>query len=169
MKRRIKWSLAIILIFIFINTCIVSGSDTTTQDISITVEAINEISVSSGTVDLVINSTNANVSAGENLFSVSDSSTTMSYTTNESSKKISASLDAEFTDIVLKINVSPNNNTSVTTHGDVILSIIPTDVLSGINNASDTDMITTYTAEVQPTASPNTGGQHTVTFTLTDA
>ena len=169
MKKRINWSLVLILIFILINTFIVSASDSATQDISITVEAINEISVSSGNVDLVINAANANISAGQALFSVSDNSTTMSYTTNESNKKISASLDSKFTDIVLKINVTPNSNNSVTTHGDVILSIIPTDILTGINNASDADMVTTYTAEIQPTVSPNSVEVHTVTFTLTDA
>ncbi|MFW5998878.1 MAG: hypothetical protein ACOC1O_04380 [bacterium] len=167
MKNTKKWLLFLTFILILFNTNIIFADTTATQDVSITVEPINEISVSSGTIDLVINADNASVSDG--IYSVSDSNTTLSYTTNESGKKISAELDSKFTNIALKIDVTPNENTSVSTD-EIILSTIANDIITGIDNSSDNEMIITYTAEVQSDVTPDESGEsNTVTFTLTDS
>ncbi|MFW5976859.1 MAG: hypothetical protein ACOCQS_02820 [Bacillota bacterium] len=165
-KSYINWKIGLILILIFFNTNMVSGEDSATQDISITVEPINEISVSSGTVDMVINAANAGVVAGDNLYSVSDSSTTLSYSTNESGKKISAELDSKFDDVMLEVELT---STSGSSEGKVGLTINPVDVITGIGNTSDKDEIITYTASAVSNTPPTSGEVNTVTFTLTDS
>ena len=163
----IKVGMISIILLLTVNSVAV-GANTASQDITVSVEPINEISVT-GTVNLTINTSSAGISAGDGTFTVTDSSSTMSYTTNESSKKITAALDGTFNNITFMVNVT---SSSATSEGDVPVSVTAVDVVTGLGNASDTGETITYTAEAQPNTAPNADGggeTNTITFTLTDA
>jgi len=163
---KIKWIGAMVLVFLMVFAGVAMAANTTTQDATITVEAINEISTSAGTVDITINAANASVTAGDSSFTVTDTNTTMSYTTNEASKKITAAIDADYAaGITLQVNVA---STSATSAGDVTLSTTAADVITGLGNAADSAETITYTATSTTSVAPNGGETHTVTFTLTD-
>ncbi len=121
------------------------AANSATQTVTFKVAEIDSISTSSDQVSLVINS----ATAGSDLLSVTDNSTTYSITTNGESRKITGSLSEDMpANTSLMINLAaPNGANSL---GNVSLNKNPRDLVNGIRRiAADKKAITyTFTASV---------------------
>lgn len=150
------------LIFVLALNLNLAAANTATQDVTVDVQAINELAVT-GSPSIVINADTAGVSAGDSNFEVADTSSYISFTTNEASKKITAALDAAFSGITLEVTVATDGGSS---SGLVTLSAADANVLS-LGNLAESDNTITYTASCDINKTP-ASEMHTVTFTLTD-
>jgi hypothetical protein len=136
----------------------VHAADTATQDIDITVQAVNEITVGT-TVTLNINSATAGGAPS------GTASSTYSITTNSAtSKKITAQLSAALTSgLTLSANLqAPSTGTST---GDTPLSTTPSDVVTSIEAVAATGLTIGYSATATVSVAPNTYSAD-VTYTI---
>lgn len=131
-----------------------------TQDVTIDVQAINVLAVSSGTVSLTINS----ATAGSQPDSDTDNSTSYDVTTNEAARKIVGSLDLAYTGSV-SLAVSLAAPTGGTSAGSVTLTTTNQDLVSGFGNLAETGHQITYVASSTVTDAPS-NQTNTVTFTI---
>ena len=166
-----RYAASLILFLLLIGGGYVQADNTATQDININVEPINELSVdSAGTLNIDVNADTADVSAGDDSFTVIDDSTTMSYTTNQENMNITAKLDNSFiNNIEIDLKITPESNTEVEySENSIELSNnTARDIITDINNASDSNMIIEYEITVYPETS-DVLEHNTVIFTLTD-
>lgn len=132
------------------------------QSVTVDVDAINEISVSADPGSLVINS----ATAGSQPDDATDASTTYNITTNESSRKIVGSLDADYaTGITLKVTLAAPAGAS--SAGQQTLSLAtPVDLVTGISQLAEQTKLITYVASATVSADPASAESHTVTFTI---
>lgn len=153
-------SILIIVLLLISFTHIIEAGNTTTQNINITVSTINEISISDNEVDLLVNAP----SSGSTLDKVSDSSTTIAYSTNETDQKITAQLDEAMPPgLTLMVEVTSTAGNSV---GQVMLEDTSKDVINGLSNVSESGETVTYTLIPDMYAEPLTKS-FTVTYTIT--
>ena len=161
-KKRKIYLLVFLVLFlplIFINVKANSAS----QDVIIAVNALNEITLSKSEVNLSVTSPTEDGVTEE----VSDSTTTMSYSTNESNQKITAQLDRGLPlGITLMVEVA---STSGTSKGQVVLEEFPQDIITGLSNTSETGQTVTYTVAATKFAEPTPGVTYTVTYTITSS
>jgi hypothetical protein len=131
------------------------ASDTAAHTVTVTVSAINEVSISGGNVNLAINSGS---------YAAADSSTAdLLWSTNESNKKIT--VESSLTTINYPLTVEAQNVTGGTSGGVLTLSSTPQDLVTGIS-------LTDGTADLAYAASSTSGSgvgsdAHTVTYTIT--
>ena len=133
-----------------------------TQAVTVSVQEINELSISS---DVTLSIATASPGLGPD--PVSDATATFSLTTNGSSKKITGSLDTNFsTGIALRaLLAAPGTGIST----EQILSETDVDLVTGFGQVASTDLGITYTATVGIDVPPNGAGENrTVTLTLMD-
>lgn len=132
------------------------------QDVVVNVGEINAISVS-GTVTLTF----VSYSSGPNLDEVVDATTSYNVTVNGSSKKITASLDAEYSaGISVSLLLAPPGAGTST---EKTLSTTAQDMVVGFEKIAVSSLSITYTASASITAVPNGSGElRTVTLTITD-
>jgi hypothetical protein len=126
----------------------VHAADSATQDVDITVQAVNEISVGTA-VALTVNS----ASAGVNPTGIISS--TYSITTNSTvSKKITAQLTGALTaGLTLSANLqAPSTGTSA---GATPLSTSPVDVVNSIEAVAATGLTISYAATATVAVAPN--------------
>jgi len=153
--------LIIVLLLISFSPVIAAGN-TATQNINITVSTINEISLSNNEVNLMVNAP----SSGSTLDKVSDSSTTISYSTNETNQRITAQLDAPMaTGLTLMVEVTSTSGNSV---GQIMLEDSAKNVVTDLSNVSESGETVTYTLIPDMYAEPMTNS-YTVTYTITSA
>ena len=135
------------------------ASDTAGHTVTVTVSAINEVSISGGNVALAINSGSTSGPA-----SVSDGATAdLLWSTNESDKKITVATDLATIDFPL--TVQAQNVSGGTAAGVVTLSTTAQDLVTGIS-LTDGSADLLYSASAD--ASAGTGSNaHTVTYTIT--
>lgn len=134
------------------------AADTATQDIDITVQAVNEITVGA-TVTLNINSATAGGQPS------GTASSTYSITTNSAtSKKITAQLSTALTSgLTLSANLqAPSTGTSV---GATPLTTTPADVVTSIEAVAATGLTIGYSATATVSVAPNTYSAD-VTYTI---
>ena len=164
-----RYAISLILFLLLIGGGYVQADNTATQDININVEPINELSVdSAGTLNIDVNADTADVSAGDDSFTVIDDSTTMSYTTNENDKVIKAHLEKENSDFDIFLDIIPSaNNDDVVPQNNVLLNTNPAPVISEISSSSDSDITIKYEVNINQDISPKQFN-NTVIFTLTD-
>ena len=125
------------------------AADSATQDVDITVAAVNEISVGS-TVTLTIN----NATAGGN--PTGAASSTYSITTNSpASKKITAQLASALTSgLSLSVNLTaPSTGTSA---GLTALTTAPIDVVTSVEAVAASGLAINYSATATVAVAPNT-------------
>ncbi len=94
----------------------------------------------------------------------------MSYTTNQENMNITAKLDNSFiNNIEIDLKITPESNTEVEySENSIELSNnTARDIITDINNASDSNMIIEYEITVYPETS-DVLEHNTVIFTLTD-
>lgn len=139
----------------------VHASNTATQDVDITVQSINEISVGTA-VTLTINSATAGGNPSGN------ASSTYSITTNSaSSKKITAEL-AGVLNPGLTLSVILQAPSTGTSAGVTQLSILPTDVVTDIEAVAAPALTIGYSATATVGVAPNTYNAD-VTYTIVDS
>jgi hypothetical protein len=134
------------------------AADTATQEVDITVQAVNEISLGT-TVALTVNS----AAAGVNPTGIASS--TYSITTNSTaSKKITAQLAAAPTaGLALSVNLqAPSTGTST---GATLLGVAPTDVVHSIEAVAATGLTISYSATATVAVAP-TSYSADVTYTI---
>ncbi|MEJ0036552.1 MAG: hypothetical protein WDO68_10765 [Gammaproteobacteria bacterium] len=135
------------------------SADSAVQDVDLTVQEVNDISVG-GTVSLALTSS----SAGQTL--TGNSSSTYSLTSNSATgKKITAQLSAPLeTGLGLKVALqAPSGGTSA---GAVALnSVSAVDVVTGVSAVAEADLTIDYTATAAPTVAPDTYSAE-VTYTI---
>ena len=126
----------------------VHAADSAAQEVDITVQAVNEISVGTA-VALSISAATAGVSP------TGIASTTYSITTNSTtSKKITAQLTAALgTGLTLSVNLqAPSTGTSA---GSVPLGVSPVDVVNSIEAVAQTGLTISYAATATVAVAPN--------------
>jgi hypothetical protein len=155
-----------LLVFLILFSVIISNNvkaNSTSQDVIIAVNALNEITLSKSEVNLSITSPTESGVTEE----ASDSSTTMSYSTNESNQKITAQLDRGLPlGITLMVEVT---STSGTSQGQVVLEEFSQDIITGLSNTSESGQTVTYTVGANMFAEPTPGVTYTVTYTITSS
>ena len=133
------------------------------QAVSVSVQEINEISIN-GDVHLII--TTATPGTGPD--AVTDaSSATYNLTTNATGKKITGSLDSNYSlGVTLSVLLgAPTGGLAFSQE----LSTTAMDLVTGISYSAETGLSISYTADAVVSASPNgTGETRTVTLTLMD-
>ena len=153
--------LILILLLVSFNQFVMAGN-TASQNINITVSNINEISLSDNDVNLIVNVP----SSGSTLDKVSDSSTTISYSTNETNQKITAKLDRAMADgLTLLVEVASTSGNSM---GQVMLEDLAVDVVTNLSNVSESGETVTYTLVPDMFAVPSTE-TYTITYTITSS
>ena len=131
-----------------------------THDVTIIVPTVNLIDVS-GDVTLTLGAPPA---AGADPAPDTDASSTYQVTTNETGKKITASISSAY-NAGITLEASLSAVSGATSAGTVTLSTTAQDVVTGIGLVSGTGTIT-YTASATAAVAPVTQAR-TVTYTLT--
>jgi hypothetical protein len=136
------------------------AADTDDHQVTVTVNAINEIAVTGGDIVLTINS----ATAGSDPDSENDATTGLLWTTNETGKKITVETDNAAQNFTLKVVAT--GVTGGTAAAEVTLTTTPTNYVTGIAETLG-GCTSSYTASA--TAAQGTGSDvHVVTFTITD-
>lgn len=169
MKKLIVVLLAVVaLTFGLVGTAM--AGDTATNDVSIVVQAIDEISVT-GSASLTINaSTATGFAAGDSLFTVTDNSNvTYGVTTNSAvAKKITAHLNTAITETLVKLYITLASASGVSDGETEITSVVaasPASVVTGLLQEADSSQVLTYKATAEVTSPIGTVNK-TVTLTL---
>jgi hypothetical protein len=140
------------------------AASSATQDIDITVQSVNEISVG-GTVTLTINSATAGQSPS------GTTTSTYSITTNSTSKKITAQLLAPLSS-GLTLSVFLTAPGGATSSGSLVApvalsSAAASDVVTSIEAVAASDLTINYSATATVAVTPNTYSAD-VTYTITN-
>jgi hypothetical protein len=136
-----------------------SAQLTATQDVTITVTAVNAITVSSGTVAISVG-----------IGSTPNTSTTYNLTTNGTAVKITGGITAGTafpTGVSLTVELA--ETTTGTSQGakTINMGTAAADLVTGIAHVEDTNKLITYVATATAAASPTSSmGAKTVTFTV---
>jgi hypothetical protein len=157
-KQLQNYKLAAAIAALLATSRLASAADTATQDVDITVQTVNEISVGS-TVTLTVNS----ATAGGN--PTGTASSTYSITTNSAaSKKITAQLAGALTSgLSLSANLqAPSTGVSA---GAVTLSTTASDAVTSIEAVAATGLTIGYSATATVAVAPNTYAAD-VTYTI---
>lgn len=146
--------------FLVIAAAASASAQTATQDLTINIQAINEIAVVGGAHTLTINTATAGNAPDDATWA-----TTWAITTNETGMKVTASIGSAMpSGTTLKVNLGePTGGASV---GDVSLDNTAKDVVTGISTLNESGLSLTYT--VQATAAAGVQSiNRTVTYTVT--
>jgi hypothetical protein len=160
-KRRIALLLCAALALSMGGVAVAGSSDS--QTVSYEVQAINEIVVSGDPGALAVST----ATAGSQPDEVSDASTTYDITTNGTNKKITAVLNTAMpANVTLKVAlVAPTGGSS---EGDVTLSNVAADVVTGITQKAEGSKTITYKLSALVTAGIVASATKTVTLTIAD-
>lgn len=133
------------------------------QTITYEVQAINELSVSSGTVGLVVNA----ATAGQAPNVATDSSTTYAITTNETGRKITGALNTAMpSGVTLSVNLQAPE-VAGTSAGKQELGTTAVDLVNGIATLNQAGLGIAYELKATSAAGVVAQATKTVTFTIT--
>jgi hypothetical protein len=137
------------------------AADNASQTVSYEVQAINELSVSSPSVSLVVNS----ATAGSAPNAATSSSTSYAITTNESGRKIVGALNSDMpTGVTLSVTLgAPTGATSL---GKVALGSTAIDLVTGISTLNETGKSIAYELAATSAAGVVPSASKTVTLTI---
>jgi hypothetical protein len=138
----------------------VMASPTAEQTMSITVDSINEISVS-GAVTLHITT----ATPGQAPTPVTDATTTYSITTNQGGMKITARIDSAMPS-GMALNLTATATTGGSSTGKKSLTTADQDVVTGVGQVSETKALS-YELTATAAAGTLAATTRTVTFTIT--
>lgn len=151
------------LISLFVLAGIVSramGQVTDSHTVTVQVSAITYLQISSGTINLTIDGTNA--VAGQDMMSATNTSTNLLWGINSSLKKITVQTSLGGPKFTLKVFAgAPSQGMAA---AEVTLSTIPTDFLLNVGRSKGTCVLQ-YTAVALASQGPGTDA-HTITFTV---
>lgn len=137
------------------------GAQTATQLVTLEVQAINQIAVSGNPGALVIST----AAAGSAPTSATSSTTTWALTTNETNKKVTASLSSALpSGVTLSLQLAaPGASASA---GSVALGTSAVDLVTGIGTLNASGLAVTYTLSATAAAGVVPSTTRTVTLTL---
>ena len=139
------------------------AADNANQTITFEVQAINEISMSGNPAALIVNSATAGSQPDEDV----DASTTYAITTNGTSKKITGMLDEAMpSGVTLESNLAAP--TVGSSEGDVVLTALAQDMVTGITEVADASSAITYTLSATVAAGVVASDTCVVTYTIAD-
>ena len=134
------------------------ASSTATQNVDVTIPAIDEVSVS-GDVTLTFTAP----TGGDGFTDATDASTTLDWSTNQATRKITIVYDAAETGLTLKCEAtSASGGTSA---GELTLSTTAQDFVTAISNTTGSGTLS-YTCSATMSAST---AAYVVTFTIQSA
>jgi hypothetical protein len=137
-----------------------ASAQTTTQDLTINIQAISQISVAGGAHTLTINSATAGNAPDDATWT-----TSWAITTNESDMKVTASIGAAMpSGTTLLVNLT--NPTGASSAGAVSLDGSAKDLVTGISTLNEASLPLTYTVQATSLAGVQTINK-TVTYTVT--
>lgn len=138
------------------------AGNTAEQVITYEVQAINELSVSSGTVSLTVNS----ATAGQAPNVATNTATSYAITTNESGRKITGALNSDMpAGVTLSATLAAPNGASST--GKQALSSEPIDLVTGISTLNESGKGISYELAATSAAGVVPSASKTVTLTIT--
>lgn len=145
----------------FAGTAAAQATGTATQVVTYSVEAINQISLSSPTQTLAVTT----ATAGSAPDSKSSTGLTWAVTTNETSQKVTAAIDVAMpTGVTLTTNMwAPALATS---GGALALGITAVDAVTGITTLNETGLSLVYTLSATSAAGVVDSATRTVTYTI---
>ena len=137
------------------------AGNSATQIVSYEVKAINELSVSSESVSLAVDS----ATAGSAPTAATNSTTTYSITTNESDRKIVGALNTDMPSGVT-LSVALAAPSGAASAGQVALSTTPADLVTGISTLNETGKAIAYELTATSAAGVVPSASKTVTLTI---
>ena len=159
MSKILLVSLATVCFVAFAGEALAADNDSHT--VTVTVGAINELAVNGGNISLTLS---PGVAGGDPIDATDDTTCDLVWTTNEATKKITAETNLGAPNFTLKVTAA--NVTGGTAAGEVTLSTVATDLVTGVAMTTGTCDLS-YVASA--TAAQGTGSDvHTVLYTLTD-
>lgn len=137
------------------------AANTANATVTFTISSISELAVSGNPSSLTINT----ATAGNDPTSVTDTSTTYSLTTNNTALSITGAIDTNMpSDVTLGIELAaPTGGTST---GNVNMTTIAQDLVTGISNVAESSLQITYTLSATASAATQGPSNRTVTYTL---
>jgi hypothetical protein len=159
MKPVTKLLLCAVLVFTFVGLS--RAADNASHQVTVTVNAINELSITGGDITLTIST----ATAGSNPNNATNTTCTSAWTSNETTKKITVVTNQASFDHTLRVQAtSVSGGTSA---GTVTLSNTAQDFVTGVSETLGGCTLS-YTASA--TAAQGTGSvAHTITYTITGA
>ncbi|MHB0911939.1 MAG: hypothetical protein ACYC2Y_00655 [Armatimonadota bacterium] len=157
-----KWTSTVLTLVALLALVVpVMAGSSANQTVTYEVAAINEISVSGSPGAMTVSA----ATAGSEPNTVTDSSTTYAITTNQSARKITAVLNTAMpAGVTLEANLTaPTGGTSA---GDVTLSNVAADVVTGIATLAESGKTITYKLSAVVTAGVVGSASKTVTLTV---
>jgi hypothetical protein len=147
--------------FLVIAAAASASAQTATQDLTISVQAINKIAVSGGAHTLTVNTATAGNAPDDATWT-----TSWAVTTNESDMKITASIGSAMpSGVTLKVNLA--NPANAASAGAVTLDDgSAKDVVTGITKLNEGSLPLTYTVQATTEAGVQSVSK-TVTYTIT--
>jgi hypothetical protein len=160
MKKLVALGLMLLLAGMFGNAYAAGNTD---QTVTYQVTSIDEISVSGNPGALIVNTADP----GSQPTAVTDASTSFSITTNNSSRKITGSLDSAMpANTSLKVTLTaPTGGASA---GQVTLNATAQDLVTGISTLAESGKTISYEFSATLDAGIISSSQRTVTFTIAD-
>lgn len=144
---------------VLFSASMVLAADSDGHTVTVNVSAINEVAITGGNVTLTIN----NATAGAEPDDATDTSTSLDWTTNEQSRKITVVSDNATPNFTLKVQAT--GVTGGTGAGEITVTDSAQDFVTGIAETTGSATLS-YTASA--TASAGDGSDiHTVTYTIT--
>jgi hypothetical protein len=152
-------------VVIVIGACVgalsTARAQTATQVVTFSVVPINRVAVTGAPAPLVMNS----AVAGQTPASVSAAGGTYAITTNESNKKITASVNQALpAGVSLEVSLAAPDGAA--TPGNVALGTAASDVVTGISSLNAASLPITYRLTASPNAQVSGAATRTVTFTI---
>ena len=176
MKKLTSILLVMVLILGLLGVALAEAGSSANHTVSIVIQAIDEITVTSGPT-LTFNAGTIKASGGgdyvvgSDAFQITDTSTTYSVTTNsDANKKITAHIDAALTAAGLQLYVTLASASGVSSNEVEITSVVvaaPATVVTGLLKEADVDQTITYRA-VATVETPLATYSPLVTYTITD-
>lgn len=161
MKAHRIATLAVVFVLLAFGTTLAANTDN--QTVTLQVTAINEIAVSGDPGALIVNT----ATAGADPDTATDNSTDYDITTNEAGKRITGVLDSAVpanTELYVFL-VAPTGGSSA---GDVLLTAVAADLVTGISTLAESNHTITYKFYAGIAAGIVASTTRTMTLTLTD-
>lgn len=162
--RSFKLVITLLIASLWLAPLVVAQSET--QNVTVVVQEINEITVSAATLTITINS----ATAGSAPDDATDLTTTYNITSNGANKKITGQLDVDYA-AGISLAIELTEPAGATSAGEVTLtSGSASDLVTGITRVTGMALQIKYTAAATAAAVPNepAGETHTVTLTITN-
>jgi hypothetical protein len=151
--------LLVLALFSVLIAAPVLAANTDSHTVTVDVQAINEVAITGGNITLTVNS----ATAGSEPNAATDATTSLDWTTNEDTRKITVASDVAVADATL--TVVATGVTGGTAAAVVTLGTIAADFVTGISSTTGSGTLS-YAASATA-AQGTSNATYTITYTLT--